>query len=67
MDTLITEYLVIYKHVPVQKPDTIQEEKLWLLMCKDATETVQRQCGREYGFGKDWCEEKGYRHIFGFP
>ena len=58
MDTLITEYLVIYKHVPVQKPDTIQEEKLLLLMCKDAGETVERQCGRKYGFGKNYGVKK---------
>ena len=52
MDTL-TDYLVIYKHVPVEKPNAIQEEKLLLLMTKDAAETIERQCGREYGFGKD--------------
>ena len=53
MDTL-TNYLVIYKHVPVEKPNAIQEEKLLLLMTKDAAETIEQQCGREYGFGKDY-------------
>ena len=37
----ITEYLVIYKHVSVQKPNAIQEEKLLLLMTKDVAETVE--------------------------
>ena len=28
--------------------------QLLRLMCLDAASTIERQCGREYGFGKDY-------------
>ena len=53
MNTL-SRYEVAYKHVPVASPSNTCEQKLVKLMCEDAAKTIERQCGREYGFGKDY-------------
>ena len=51
MDTL-TEYIVKYKHLPIQEPTSELENEILKKMCIDAAEAIDRQCGREYGFGK---------------
>ena len=47
----LQEYEVLYKHVPVSAPSEAGF-KLLKWMCTDAALTIERQCGREYGFGK---------------
>ena len=51
METL-SEYIVKYKHLNIQEPSTELEKEMLHKMCLDAAETIDRQCGREYDFGK---------------
>ena len=51
METLCT-YIVKYKHMPIPEPSSELEKEILKRMCLDAAETIDRQFGREYGFGK---------------
>ena len=51
METLCT-YIVKYKHMPIPEPSSELEKEILKRMCLDAAETIDRQCGREYCFGK---------------
>ena len=51
METLST-YIVKYKHLPIQELTSELESEILKQMCLDAAETIDRQCGREYDFGK---------------
>ena len=55
MDTL-SEYTVHYKHLNIATPSTELDKEILRKMCIDAAETIDRQCGREYGFGKFQAE-----------
>ena len=52
MDTL-DRLLMHYRHVKIHKPTTETEKNLLDLMCVEAAKVLLRQCGREYGFGKE--------------
>ena len=47
----LKDYVIDYPHVKVQKPTGDIEEKILQKMCIDAAEVLDRQAGREYGFG----------------
>ena len=49
----LQDYTVEYKHVPVYVPTDVRCSLL-KLKCHDAASTVERHCGRDYGFGKDY-------------
>ena len=51
MDTL-QDYIVEYTHVKVHKPTEDIAFNILLLMCNDAATVLERQAGREYGFGR---------------
>lgn len=55
-DTL-SDYIVKYKHLSIQEPSTDIEREILRSMCHDAAATIDRQCGREYGFGQ-FIQEK---------
>ena len=48
----VSAYIVKYKHLPIQEPTSELEKEILKQMCLDAAETIDRQCGREYGFRK---------------
>ena len=50
LDTL-KEYQVKYPHVQVTQPTTDVAQQLLKKMCEDAAAVLDRQAGREYGFG----------------
>ena len=52
MDTL-QDVIVNYRHVPVIEPSSTLEKEILILLCSDAGDGIQMQCGREYGFAKD--------------
>ena len=45
------DYVTDYLHVKVQNPTADFEEKILQKMCVDAAEVLDRQAGREHGFG----------------
>ena len=49
MDTL-KEFLVSYKHLPIDELESEVVQELLKGMCTDAAEEIKLQCGREYGF-----------------
>ena len=49
MDTL-KDFLVSYKHLPADEPESEIVQELLKCMCTDAAEGIKLQCGREYGF-----------------
>ena len=51
MDTL-KDYTVEYTHVRVNKPTESIAANILSMMCTDAANVLERQAGREYGFGK---------------
>ena len=51
MDTL-DKYTVKHRHLVVESPKTELENALLSEMCTKAPETIELQCGREYGFGE---------------
>ena len=51
MDTL-QDYIVEYTHVQVRTPTEEIASNILNLMCIDAANVLERQAGREYGFGK---------------
>ena len=62
----LTDYSVVYKHVPVAKPVSELELELLKKMCFDAAQTIDRQCGREYGFGSYQHEKARATQVFLF-
>ena len=50
VDTL-KEYRVEYPHIQVTQPTTDVTQQLVKKMCEDAAAVLERQAGREYGFG----------------
>ena len=52
VDTL-KEYRVEYPHVQVTQPTTDVAQQLVKKMCEDAAAVLERQAGREYGFGDE--------------
>ena len=52
MNTL-QDFIVNYRHVPVNEPNTDLEKEILILMCSDAGDGIQMQCGREYGFAAE--------------
>ena len=50
LETLVS-YVIEYRHIKIQPPSTNVELQLIKEMCSDAAKTIERQCGREYGFG----------------
>ena len=48
-DTL-EEFIVVYKHVPVEEPVIELGKEIINMMCLDAAAGIKLQCGREYGF-----------------
>ena len=49
MDTL-KDFLVSYKHLPIDEPESEVVRELLKCMCTDAAEGIKLQCGREYSF-----------------
>ena len=47
----LKNYIVEYKHLTVEEPITELEKQILKKMSMDAAETIDRQCGPEYGFG----------------
>ena len=52
MDTL-SNYLVMYKHVPVKPPTSKTDHLLLMAMYEGASKSMLLQCGREHGFGQE--------------
>ena len=50
LDTL-EEFLVVYNHIKINEPTSETEKMILEEMCHEAAKSVERQCGREYGFG----------------
>ena len=50
MNTL-DKYTIQHRHLVVESPKTDLENALLSEMCTKAAETIELQCGREYGFG----------------
>lgn len=48
----LSDYLVKYKHLNIVEPSTELEKEILKKMCSDTADTIDRQCGREYGFGE---------------
>ena len=57
VDTLI-DYRVHYPHVKVNELETDAAKKLLFRMCLDAANVLERQAGREFGFGQSLDLEK---------
>ena len=38
--------------MPIPEPSSELEKEILKRMCLDEAETIDRQCGQEYGFGK---------------
>ena len=51
----------------VQVPTTELEKEILVKMCHDAAKTIERQCGREYGFGKFQDSQPRATEIFKLP
>ena len=66
LDTL-SDYIVEYRHLPVSDPSTELESEILKKMCQDAAETIDRQCGREYGFGTFKNETPRATEIYKLP
>ena len=49
MDTL-KDLLVLYKHLPIDEPESEIVQELLKYLSTDAAEGIKLQCGREYGF-----------------
>ena len=47
----LKDYIVEYKHLIVDEPITKLKKQILKKMSMDAAETIDRQCGWEYGFG----------------
>ena len=56
-DTL-QHFIVKYRHVPVKTLSSKLENTVLFLMCVDAADGIQIQCGREYGFAKEGEESR---------
>ena len=48
----LKEYRIEYPHVQVTTPTSDIAQQLLLKMCEDAATVLERQAGREYGFGE---------------
>ena len=51
MDTL-KEYIIHYPHIKITMPTSTLAKKVLHKMCTAAAEVLDRQAGREYGFGE---------------
>ena len=49
MDTL-QDFLVSYKQLPIDEPESEIVQELLNRMCTDTAEAIKLQCGQEYGF-----------------
>ena len=54
----LNNWYIKYHHVEVSSPGSEIEKEILKKMCTDAAKTVERQCGREYGFGITDVEKK---------
>ena len=63
MNTL-DKFTVQHRHLVVEGPKTELENVLLSDMCTKAAETVELQCGREYGFGSRMNENKRATAIY---
>ena len=61
------DYIVEYKHLIVEEPITELEKQILKKMFMDAAETIDRQCGRKYGFGNYKDQEVRATAIYKLP
>ena len=66
METL-GDFIVKYQHFEIKEPSTDLEKEVLKQMCYDAAETIDRQCGREYGFGEFKNEKTRATQVYKLP
>ena len=63
----LKDYIVEYKHLIVEEPITELEKQILKKMSMDAAETIDGQCGQEYGFGNYKDQELRATAIYKLP
>ena len=66
----LNEFYIEYRHIQVQAPSSDIENEIIKDMCIDAAKIIERQCGREYGFGnriEDQTDAPRATQIFKLP
>ena len=50
---ILSDYLVVYKHVPIEPPTSETVHLLLKAMCEGASKSILLQCGRKDRFGQE--------------